>query len=119
MIDLTSSTSSRIVTSDGLVLVNDSLKGLRFDQSKSENQTMKYHTLAVPVGGEYHFTLADGTRVWVNSASEVRFRIVSSGEKEKFMSKERSIWRWLVMKSIRLWYMPEKMRYVCWERVLI
>ena len=41
MIDLTSSTSSRIVTSDGLVLVNDSLKGLRFDQSKSENQPMK------------------------------------------------------------------------------
>ena len=81
MIDLTSSTSSRIVTSDGLVLVNDSLKGLRFDQSKSENQPMKYHTLAVPVGGEYHFTLADGTRVWVNSASEVRFPNFFSGVK--------------------------------------
>ena len=63
-IDLTSSTSYRIVTSDGLVLVNDSLKGLRFDQGELENRPMKYHTLAVPVGGEYHFTLADGTRVW-------------------------------------------------------
>ena len=87
MIDLTSSTSSRIVTSDGLVLVNDSLKGLRFDQSKSENQPMKYHTLAVPVGGEYHFTLADGTRVWVNSASEVRFPNCFSGKKREIYVK--------------------------------
>ncbi|MEI3422426.1 MAG: FecR domain-containing protein [Butyricimonas faecihominis] len=87
MIDLTSSTSSRIVTSDGLVLVNDSLKGLRFDQSKSENQTMKYHTLAVPVGGEYHFTLADGTRVWVNSASEVRFPNCFFGGKREIYVK--------------------------------
>ena len=87
MIDLTSSTSSRIVTSDGLVLVNDSLKGLRFDQSKSENQTMKYHTLAVPVSGEYHFTLADGTRVWVNSASEVRFPNCFFGGKREIYVK--------------------------------
>ncbi|WP_455785081.1 FecR domain-containing protein [Butyricimonas faecihominis] len=87
MIDLTSSTSSRIVTSDGLVLVNDSLKGLRFDQSKLENQPMKYHTLAVPVGGEYHFTLADGTRVWVNSASEVRFPNCFSGGKREIYVK--------------------------------
>ena len=87
MIDLTSSTSSHIVTSDGLVLVNDSLKGLRFDQSKLENQPMKYHTLAVPVGGEYHFTLADGTRVWVNSASEVRFPNCFSGGKREIYVK--------------------------------
>ena len=87
IIDLTSSTSSRIVTSDGLVLVNDSLKGLRFDQSKSENQPMKYHTLAVPVGGEYHFTLADVTRVWVNSASDVRFPNCFSGGKREIYVK--------------------------------
>ena len=87
MIDLTSSTSSRIVTSDGLVLVNDSLKGLRFDQGELENRPMKYHTLAVPVGGEYHFTLADGTRVWVNSASEVRFPNCFSGGKREIYVK--------------------------------
>ena len=86
-IDLTSSTSYRIVTSDGLVLVNDSLKGLRFDQGELENRPMKYHTLAVPVGGEYHFTLADGTRVWVNSASEVRFPNCFSGEKREIYVK--------------------------------
>ena len=48
---------------------------------------MKYHTLAVPVGGEYHFTLADGTRVWVNSASEVRFPNCFSGKKREIYVK--------------------------------
>ena len=85
-IDLSSS-SSRIVISDGLVLVNDSLKGLRFDQGELENRPMKYHTLTVPVGGEYHFTLADGTRVWVNSASEVRFPNCFSGERREIYVK--------------------------------
>ena len=85
-IDLTSS-SSRIVISDGLVLVNDSLKGLRFDQGELENRPMKYHTLTVPVGGEYHFTLADGTRVWVNSASELRFPNCFSGERREIYVK--------------------------------
>ena len=85
-IDLTSS-SSRIVISDGLVLVNDSLKGLRFDQGELENRPMKYHTLTVPVGGEYHFTLADGTRGWVNSASEVRFPNCFSGERREIYVK--------------------------------
>ena len=48
---------------------------------------MKYHTLAVPVGGEYHFTLVDGTRVWVNSASEVRFPNCFSGERREIYVK--------------------------------
>lgn len=82
-IDLTSSTASRIVASDGSVLVNDSLKGLRYDRSKSGDRPMKYHTLTVPVGGEYHFTMADGTRIWVNSSSEVRFPDHFSGEKRE------------------------------------
>lgn len=86
-IDLTSSTSSRIVTSDGAVLVNDSVGGLRYDRNGSTDRPMKYHTLTVPVGGEYHFTLADGTRIWVNSASEVRFPDRFTGEKRVIYMK--------------------------------
>lgn len=86
-IDLTSLTSSRIVTSDGSVLVNDSVKGLCYDRGELENRPMEYHTLTVPAGGEYHFTLADGTRVWVNSASEVRFPNCFSRERREIFVK--------------------------------
>lgn len=33
----------------------------------------QYHTLNVPRGGEYNLTLSDGTQVWLNSESELRF----------------------------------------------
>ena len=32
-----------------------------------------YHTLATPRGGQYAITLADGTNVWLNAASSLRF----------------------------------------------
>lgn len=86
-INLTSSASSRIVTSTGEVLVNDSVGGLRYDRKSPVGRPMKYHTLTVPVGGEYRFTLADGTQVWVNSASEVRFPDCFTGEKREIYTK--------------------------------
>lgn len=32
-----------------------------------------YHTLATPTGGQYALTLSDGTRVWLNAESSLRF----------------------------------------------
>ena len=87
-LEITSASSSRIVAPDGTVLVNDSLEGLRYDRSCMEEQ-VKWQTLSVPVGGEYRFALPDGTRVWVNSASEVRFPTRFAGDlREIYMTGE-------------------------------
>ena len=87
-LEITSASSSRIVAPDGTVLVNDSLEGLRYDRSRTEEQ-VKWQTLSVPVGGEYRFALPDGTRVWVNSASEVRFPTRFAGDlREIYMTGE-------------------------------
>lgn len=87
-LEITSASSSRIVAPDGTVLVNDSLEGLRYDRSRMEEQ-VKWQTLSVPVGGEYRFALPDGTRVWVNSASEVRFPTRFAGDlREIYMTGE-------------------------------
>jgi transmembrane sensor len=37
------------------------------------NPRVNYNTLTTPRGGQYSITLADGTRVWLNSASSLRF----------------------------------------------
>lgn len=48
-----------------------------------------WHTLTVPAGGEFQYTLSDGTQVWLNSASELRFPAVfSSGERRVYLRGE-------------------------------
>lgn len=44
-----------------------------------------YNEITVPRGGEYKVTLSDGTRIWVNSESYIRFPVVFQGD-------ERRIW---------------------------
>jgi ferric-dicitrate binding protein FerR (iron transport regulator) len=38
-----------------------------------------YNTITTPRGGEYQITLADGSRVWLNAASSIRFPTVFIG----------------------------------------
>ncbi|MDR0544233.1 MAG: DUF4974 domain-containing protein [Odoribacteraceae bacterium] len=43
------------------------------------NKAGKEHLLSVPRGGEYHLTLADGTLVWLNSDTRLRFLFPFTG----------------------------------------
>ncbi|MEG0519159.1 MAG: FecR domain-containing protein [Bacteroidales bacterium] len=40
---------------------------------------IKYNKLIIPRGGEYMIKLADGTQVWLNSASELRYPVEFTG----------------------------------------
>jgi transmembrane sensor len=42
-----------------------------------------YNTLSVPRGGQYHVLLADGTQVWLNAASSLRYPVSFSGNERK------------------------------------
>ncbi|HEY0177666.1 MAG TPA: FecR domain-containing protein, partial [Pedobacter sp.] len=44
----------------------------------------QYDTLSIPRGGTYQLTLADGSRIWLNSSSAIRFP-------ESFSGKERRV----------------------------
>lgn len=48
-------------------------------------KTVAYNTLTIPVGGEYIFHMADGTKVWLNSKTELRFP-------ESFEGTERRVY---------------------------
>ena len=44
------------------------------------SQDIVYNKLSVPKGGEYRIELEDGTKVWINSASRLRYPVVFSGD---------------------------------------
>lgn len=54
---------------------NDGASGLlrHVAQGQPSPQAPKYNSLVVPKGGEYQLELSDGTRVWINSETTVRF----------------------------------------------
>ena len=68
---------TRILTSDNRIKYSgkDSLAG--------QPAEVKYNTLIVPRGGEFSLELADGTRVWLNAESRLRYPVVFMGEERK------------------------------------
>lgn len=50
---------------------------------KSLNQQVAYNTIAVPRGGTYQLVLSDGTKVWLNAASSLRFPPAFAGKERR------------------------------------
>ena len=79
---------TRILTSDNRVKYSgkDSLAG--------QPAEVKYNTLIVPRGGEFSLELADGTRVWLNAESRLRYPVAFMGKEKKLRWREKFILRW-------------------------
>ena len=72
---------------EGVRVEYDSLSGINYNLA--EGGVVRYHTLRVPKGAEYKLTLNDGTVVWLNSESELRYPTSFVGEKrEVFLTGE-------------------------------
>lgn len=66
---------------DGSLIQVDSLKGLEYStESKTEIEEI-YNTLRIPRGREFDILLADGTRVWLNAESELKYPVQFVGSK--------------------------------------
>lgn len=49
----------------------------------TENDELFYNTISTPRGGQYQVTLSDGTNVWLNAASSIRFPVVFTGKERR------------------------------------
>ena len=78
-----------ITEQKGLNIFVDSM-GLHYNPENTvPEQESKYHKLIVPRGGEYTLTLSDGTKVWLNADSELRYPInFSNNTRKVFVSGE-------------------------------
>jgi ferric-dicitrate binding protein FerR (iron transport regulator) len=57
---------------------------LTYDKSGvSASPQLLYNTISTPKGGQYQLTLSDGSKVWLNAASSLRFPASFSGKDRK------------------------------------
>jgi transmembrane sensor len=79
-----------VVINQGGIKIHKNSKGIiEYTLSKSANeQTVSerreiqtvYNTIQTPVGGKFQLNLADGSKVWLNSASTLRFPVFFAGD---------------------------------------
>lgn len=70
-------------------VVRNGQKGIVYQNTKKETTTLQYNTLKTPRGGEYTVTLSDGTRVYLNAASKLKYPVqFDSKRREVYLSGE-------------------------------
>ncbi|NOT93911.1 FecR family protein [Ferruginibacter sp.] len=83
VIDLTYAKTGVIEDASGS-LVNKTADGeLVYVKDSSVTNASALHTLSTPVGGQYQVTLPDGTKVWLNAASTIKYQPAFSGNERK------------------------------------
>ena len=64
-----------MVAVDSFYHVRNENNTLVYSDEEQKKDSVEFNTLTVPVGAEYRLVLADGTRVYLNAGSELRFPV--------------------------------------------
>lgn len=84
VIDLTTANNGIIEISKGSHVNKPADGELVYDAGVGANETPSIHTLSTPVGGQYQLTLSDGSKVWLNAATKLKYP-------SRFASSERKV----------------------------
>ncbi|SIN71069.1 FecR family protein [Chitinophaga niabensis] len=71
------------VIRQGGTIINQQNGQLHYKANDPNATTVSFNTLATPRGGQYSVTLPDGSKVWLNSASSLRFPTAFTGLERK------------------------------------
>lgn len=60
---------------DGTQVFDDQTNALTYTKIENVNTTPTFNTLIIPKGNEYKLILADGTEVWVNADTRIKYQV--------------------------------------------
>ncbi len=85
-ISLTDAKNGHLAEQSGIKISKTADGQLIYSISDSENpsQLLSYNTIETPPGGQYQVILPDGSKVWLNSASSLRYPV-------RFINNERRV----------------------------
>lgn len=82
-VDLTTAKNGTLAL-QGLVAINKTQNGqVTYSSADKQNGEIAYNTITTPRGGQYHLVLADGTNVWLNAASSLKYPVAFRGNNRK------------------------------------
>lgn len=69
-------------------VIKDSFMVINTPEKKdADKEDIEYQTITTPRGKDFHLTLSDGTKVWINTESSLKFPSAFSGNERKVMLK--------------------------------
>ena len=73
------------LASDGNAVISKAANGEVVYSAKdtASLKSLAYNTMTIPRSGQYHLVLADGTNVWLNAESSIKYPTVFSGNERK------------------------------------
>jgi transmembrane sensor len=74
------SAANDTILNEGSAIVANASGRLAYNATKALVPEVLYNTLTTPRGGQYQLTLPDGTKVWLNAASSIKYPIAFTGK---------------------------------------
>lgn len=78
------SSGQNLDVEEGGTQISSQGTSLQYKESKESAAEVKYNTLVIPQGGQFSLSLADGTEVWLNAGTTLRYPT-------SFIGKERKV----------------------------
>lgn len=82
---LTDAKKGKLADQGDIVITKTADGQISYANSKSDksSNSLVYNTATTPRGGQFQFILSDGTKVWLNAASSIKYPVKFSGDERK------------------------------------